>query len=108
MPSDEILLIIGMMIPTVAVRAIPIAMSGRIALSDRFVQLLRYVPPVVLTAIVVPAVLMPNGDLWISHTNPRLIGAIAAVAIGLWRQNLLLTIGLSMGVFITWQLILGG
>jgi branched-subunit amino acid transport protein len=106
MSLAEILLIAGMTITTVAVRAIPIAMSGRIALSDRFVQLLRYVPPVVLTAIIVPAVLMPDGNLWISYTNPRLIGAIAAIAIGIWRQNLLLTIVLSMAVFLGWQIAL--
>jgi branched-subunit amino acid transport protein len=106
MPLDEFLLVAGMMVATVAIRAVPIALSGRMALSDRVVQLLRYVPPVVLTAIVVPAVLMPDGALWVSGANPRLIGAIAAIAIGLWRQNLLLTIILSMVVFLGWQAML--
>jgi branched-subunit amino acid transport protein len=30
-------------------------------------------------------------------------GAIAAVAVGLWRKNLLLTIAVGMGVFFLWQ-----
>lgn len=101
---SEFLLITGMMIVTFLVRYPLIAMSGRIKLAPWFLQLLRYVPPVVLTAIVVPAVLMPEGhELWLDHTNARLIGAIAAILVGLWRQNLLLTIVVGMAVFFVWQ-----
>jgi branched-subunit amino acid transport protein len=101
---NEFLLIAGMALVTFAVRYPLLAVSGRIQLSPRFLQMLRFVPPVVLTAIVVAAVLMPTGDsLMLSYTNARLIGAIAALTIGLWRQNLLLTIVVGMGVFLGWQ-----
>lgn len=100
---NEFFLISGMMLVTFAVRYPVLAMSGRIKLAPWFLQLLRYVPPTVLTAIVVPAVLMPNDQLWVDHTNARLIGAIAAILIGFWRKNLLLTIVIGMLVFFVWQ-----
>lgn len=100
---NEFLLIAGMMVVTFAVRYPVLAMSGRIQLAPWFLRLLRYVPPTVLTAIVVPAVLMPDHQLWLDHTNARLIGAIAAILVGFWRQNLLLTIVVGMAVFFIWQ-----
>jgi branched-subunit amino acid transport protein len=100
---SEFLLITGMALVTFAIRYPVLAMSGRLRLAPWFLQLLRYVPPTVLTAIVVPAVLMPNDQLWLDHTNARLIGAIAALGIGIWRQNLLLTIVVGMLVFLLWQ-----
>jgi branched-subunit amino acid transport protein len=102
---NEFWLISGMAIVTFAIRYPVLALSGRFKLSDRFLQILRYVPPAVLTAIVVPAVLMPENQLWLSYTNARLVGASAAVAIGVWRQNLLLTIVVGMAVFLGWQFI---
>lgn len=100
---DEFFLIAGMMCVTFLIRYPMMAMSGRIKLPDWFLQLLRYVPPTVLTAIVVPAVLMPNQVLWLDHTNARLVGAVASIVVGVWRKNLLLTILVGMGVFFLWQ-----
>lgn len=100
---DELFLITGMMCVTFLVRYPVMAMSGRIKLPDWFLQLLRYVPPTVLTAIVVPAVLMPENVLWLNHTNARLIGAVASVIVGMWQKNLLLTIVVGMSVFFVWQ-----
>jgi branched-subunit amino acid transport protein len=104
---NEFLLIAGMAIVTFLVRYPVLALSGKFRLSEEFLQILRYVPPVVLTAIVVPAVLMPDDQLWLSYTNARLVGAIAALAIGLWRKNLLLTIVVGMAAFLGWQAIVG-
>jgi branched-subunit amino acid transport protein len=102
---NEFWLIFGMAIVTFVIRYPVLALSGKLRLSESFLQLLRYVPPAVLTAIVVPAVLMPEKALFLSYENTRLIGAIAALAIGLWRKNLLLTIGVGMGVFFVAQAI---
>jgi branched-subunit amino acid transport protein len=99
----ELFLITGMTCVTFLIRYPVMAMSGRIKLPHWFMQLLRYVPPTVLTAIVVPAVLMPDEILWIDHSNPRLAGALASLIVGVWRRNLLLTIVVGMGVFFVWQ-----
>jgi branched-subunit amino acid transport protein len=106
MTRSEWLLILGMMLVTFGVRYPVLAMSGRLTLPPRLLQALNYVPPAVLTAIVVPAVLVESDDLWLSWANPRIVGAIAALAIGFWRKNLLLTIVFSMTAFLLWQLML--
>jgi branched-subunit amino acid transport protein len=103
---NELLLVGGMAIVTFLIRYPVLAMSGRIKLSPQLLQILGYVPPAVLTAILVPAVLMPEGAILFDYTNARLVGAIAAVAIGFWRKDLLLTIGVGMTVFFGWQGIL--
>ncbi|HEY9644445.1 MAG TPA: AzlD domain-containing protein, partial [Coleofasciculaceae cyanobacterium] len=88
----EFFLIGGMAIVTFLIRYPVLALSGRLKFSPQFLRALSYVPPAVLTAIVVPAVLMPTANqISFSYTNARLIGAIAAVLIGYWRKNLLLT-----------------
>jgi branched-subunit amino acid transport protein len=51
---SEFLLISGMAIVTFAIRYPVLALSGRFKLSEQFLQVLGYVPPAVLTAIVVP------------------------------------------------------
>jgi branched-subunit amino acid transport protein len=102
---NEFWLIGGMAIVTFLIRYPVLALSGKFQLSEGFLQMLRYVPPAVLTAIVVPAVLMPQDQLLLSYTNARLVGAIAAVGVGLWRKNLLLTIVVGMAVFLGWQAI---
>lgn len=101
---NEFLLITGMAFVTFLTRYPIIGMSGHIKLSPRFLKILSYVPPAVLTAIVVPAVLISSENgLLLDHTNARLIGAIAAVLVGFWRNDLLLTIGVGMLVFFGWQ-----
>ncbi|MEM8804515.1 MAG: AzlD domain-containing protein [Cyanobacteria bacterium P01_G01_bin.38] len=61
-----------------------------------------------LTAIVVPAVLFPEGTLWVGVDNGRLVGAIATLLIAVWKKNLLLTIVSGMAIFLTYQALLLG
>lgn len=101
---NEFLLISGMALVTFSIRYSMFAMSGRLRLSQPLLDALRYVPPVVLTAIVVPAVLMPSGDtLEFGLNNARLVGAIAAFGTGWFTRNLLLTIVVGMVIFFLWQ-----
>ncbi|MEM9803879.1 MAG: AzlD domain-containing protein [Cyanobacteria bacterium P01_D01_bin.56] len=101
--NHEVILLGGMMLVTFGIRYPLLAMSDRIILPPRLLQALNYVPPAVLMAIVVPAVLVHDDKLWIDFDNARLVGSLAALAIGLWRKNLLLTILVGMGIFLLWQ-----
>lgn len=100
---NEFWLVLGMAAVTFGIRYSLIAVSGRVTLSAELTQALRYVPPAVLTAIVVPAVLFPADQLWVSYENARLVGAIATVAIAFWQKNLLITIVAGMGIFLIYQ-----
>ncbi|MFK8183022.1 MAG: AzlD domain-containing protein [Phormidesmis sp.] len=99
----ECLVIGGMAIATFAIRYFMFGVSSRLYLPPALLKALRYVPPVVLTAIVTPEVLLSEGSLDISIFNARLIGAIAAILTGVSTQNLLLTIVLGMATFFGWQ-----
>lgn len=104
---NEFYLIAGMAAITFTIRYSLLYLGGRFQLSPKMTDLLRYVPPAVLTAIVVPAVLMPSGDsLMLTPTNARLMGAIVAVVVSYKTKNLLLTIGLGMVTFLLWQWVL--
>lgn len=100
----EFYLITGMALVTFAIRYTVLGVSDRLKLHPLLIEALRYVPPAILTAIVVPAVLMPEGNnLEITYTNGRLIAAIAAILVGYWQKNLLGVIVVGMVVFLIWQ-----
>ncbi len=101
---EEIYMIAGMAIVTYGIRYIMFPVSGRFQFPHLFERGLRYVPPVVLAAIIVPSVLMPTGDtLNLKLSNPYLIGALTACVVQGVFKNLLLTIVVSMVVFLGFQ-----
>ena len=105
---NELYLIAGMAVVTFVIRYSMFAVAGRFEFPDSLNNALRYVPPTVLTAIIVPSVLMPNGEaIDVSWSNAYLVGAIVAAVIGWTSKNLLLTIVVGMTVFFGWQWIVG-
>lgn len=98
-PKTEIILILGMALVTFATRYPVMAVLSKRQLPETFKQALEYVPPVVLTAIVVPEVLAPDGEVWLSLSNNALVASLA-VALVAWRtKNLLATIVVGMAVY---------
>jgi branched-subunit amino acid transport protein len=74
---------------------------------SRLVNALRFVPPAILTALIVPAVLIPNGsDFRFTYTNAYLVGALIAFGVGWFSKDLLLTILLGLIAFWGWRWIL--
>ena len=105
---NEIALITGMAVVTYLIRIIIFPISKRVTFPDLLQRALSYVPPVVLTAIIVPAVLIPDGaTLFIHWRNPYLAGAAVAALIGWFTRNLLLTILFGMAGFWLCQAMLG-
>lgn len=105
----EIYLVGGMALVTFLIRYGLYALGERVRFPHWLERSLAYVPPAVLTAIIVPAVLLPNGEtIELSWQNAYLVGAIAACLIAWFGRNLLLTIGGGMLVFLLWQALLAG
>ncbi len=100
---NEVMLILGMTVVTFMVRYPLLVVVGRVQLPDPLFRALRYVPVAVLTAISVPAVLMPNGSIDLSLSNSYLIGGIVATGIAWRTRQLLPTIGGGMLVFLLWR-----
>ncbi len=78
---NEIILLSGMVVVTFSIRYILVAFSNKYSLPGEFEKYLEFVPPAVLTALIVPAVFMPEGSWNISFGNAYLVsGSSAAIA----------------------------
>lgn len=93
---NEFWLILGMTIVTFGVRYPVLALLSKISMPKTILDGLKYVPPAVLTAIIVPAMLLPNGEIDISIDNSPLFAGVITILIAWKTKNLLLTIVLGM------------
>ncbi len=106
MPTPtEWLLILSMAGVTIATRIPALVLAGRLPMPEPLVRALRYVPAAVLTAIVVPDVLLTRGALNLSLSSSPLVAAVACALVAWFSRNLLLTIGVGMGVFLLHRLL---
>jgi len=97
---ETVYLIAGMFFVTFSIRYGLLPLSGRIRFSPGVQRALSYVPPAVLTAIIVPMALIPDGQtLQVSIANPYLVGTVFTVLIGWFSKNLMVTIVGGMAVF---------
>ncbi|AIR90721.1 AzlD domain-containing protein [Pseudomonas cremoricolorata] len=69
-------------------------------LSSNTRQFLGFAVPGMLTAICGPIIFLPEHQLNLDPLNPYLLGALAAVALMLWTGRVLLSLLLSMGLFL--------
>ena len=104
---ETVYLIAGMFGVTFCIRYVLLPLSGRIRFSPGLQRALRYVPPAVLTAIIVPMALMPDGQtVQLSMANPYLVGTVFTAIIGWFSKNLMITIVGGMAVFVVCQWVL--
>jgi branched-subunit amino acid transport protein len=101
--TQQALLVIGMAAVTFLVRWPVLALVSRIALPQPVLDAMKFIPPAVLTAIIVPAMLTPAGRLDLSYTNAYLMAGVAAALVAWRTRNLLLTIVLGMALFLVWN-----
>lgn len=94
--------IAGMGLITYLIRLSLFLLPERVMLPPWMLRALRYVPAAVLSAIILPELLLPEGTFDLSLGNERLLaGAVAAVVA--WRtRNVLLTVG--VGLVLLWIL----
>ena len=90
--------IIGMGLITYAIRLVPIWLLERTTISAGWRQALRFVPAAVLSAIILPELLMPGGSFDLSLGNARLLAGLAAILVAWRTQNILWTLVVGMGL----------
>ena len=90
------LIIIGMGAITYAIRLSMIVMSGQIQLGDHLQRALRYVPPAVLSAIILPEMVQPSGTLDVSLGNERLLAGLIAIVVAWYTKNMIWTVAVGM------------
>lgn len=79
-----IILLAGLL--TFGTRLSFIAALGRWQPPEFFLRALRYVPPAVLSAIILPEMLIRDGQMLLSPANPRLLAGILAILVA-WRTR---------------------
>lgn len=84
---------------TFALRFSFIELAGRIALPESMTRALRFLPPAVLSAIIVPAVLRtgPGTDFSFGIDNPRLAAAVVAALVAWLTRSVVATLAAGMG-----------
>jgi len=102
----EFLIITGMMLVTFSIRALLLVFSDRFRLNPGIERALLYVPPAVLSAITLPAILMPRGRIELSTDNFYLLSGLAAIGAGvlLRRHALWAAIIAGLGTFLILRL----
>ncbi|HRQ37606.1 MAG TPA: AzlD domain-containing protein [Chloroflexota bacterium] len=86
------LTIIGMGVITYAIRLTPILLLERFTLSPALRQALKFVPVAVLSAIILPELLMPGDGVDVSLGNGRLLAGLLAILVAWRTKNVLWTI----------------
>ncbi|WP_334186864.1 AzlD domain-containing protein [Noviherbaspirillum sp.] len=98
------IMIAGMALVTVFIKAAIFMLGDRIVFPPWLKEALGFVPVTVLTAIIVPMILAPQGgDIELHWRNPQLVASIAAVAVCAATGRQLLTIVVGLAVFFGWQ-----
>ena len=95
-------MIVCMGLVTYAERASFIIFLGDKKFPPWLEEALRYVPPAVLSALVVPAFLYRDEILSVSLDNHRLIAGVIAGLFAWWSKNVIVTI--LTGMFCLWLL----
>ena len=104
--AENWLIIILAGLLTFAIRLSFIALSGRWQPPRLFQRALRFVPPAVLSAIILPELVFQDGHFILTLLNPRLIAGILAILVAWRTRNTLLTIVVGMaGLYLVMYLI---
>lgn len=83
---------LAMMLTTFLLRFGPIAIFSKIKLPMWSQHLFRLVVPAIFMALVLPVLVLQNGTLFLSPSNPRLIAGLVAVGVSWRTHNMVLTI----------------
>ena len=90
---------------TYAMRLSFICIAGRVRFPEVVLQALKYVPPAVLAAIIMPGLFMPSGRLDISLDNHYLLAGVVAAVAGWFTRNTLVTLLAGVVALVVLQLV---
>jgi branched-subunit amino acid transport protein len=106
--NNELVMIVGMMLVTFLPRWGTLALLGRVEMPKPLFRALKFVPPVVLSAIILPSMLLKDGNIFIAPQNSFLASGIIAGLVAWRTRNLLLTIVIGMASLFIWRAVIGG
>ncbi len=104
---ETALAIVGLAVITVLTRSFFFISNRELPIPAWLQQGLRYAPLAALAAVVVPEIVMTQGQLIGTWQDARLFGAAAGLAYFFWRRDILGTILTGMAVYLPLKLGLG-
>lgn len=105
MRSEVMYIIIGMAFVTYFTRIGALALFRFTGIPTWLNRWLKYVPVAILTALIIPALLLPKGYLDISLSNHYLIAGIAAAFVAYKSRNIIATLALGMSIMFVLKLL---
>ena len=84
-----------------------VLLFGRMEVPPQLKQSLRFVPPAVLTAIILPELLLPRGSFDFSLGNERLLAGIIAALVAWRTKSVVITIFVGMATLLILQTLAG-
>ena len=82
----------GMALVTYLPRMLPLAVLSRFQLPPLLLRWLGFVPVAVLSALLAKELLVQNGALAFSITNPFLLAAVPTFVVAVWSRSLMGTV----------------
>lgn len=104
MRSDVFYIILGMALVTYLTRFGTLVLFRFTGVPTWLNRWLKYVPAAILTALIVPSLLLPKGYLDISLNNHYLIAGIVATFVAYKSRNIIATLGLGMSIMFALKL----
>ncbi len=104
---EGIVAIAGLVLITLGTRGFFVLPERELPLPGWLREALRYAPIGALVAVVAPELVMQQGRLIQTWQDPRLAGAVAAVAWFAWRRDMLGTVVAGTAVMLVCRLGLG-
>lgn len=100
MRSEIFFIIAGMALVTFATRFSCVALFRQTGMPDWLERWLKHIPTAILTALIVPALVMPKGHIDISFTNHYLLAGLIAAFAAYKTRNIITTLSLGMGTML--------
>ena len=105
MRSDILVIIFSFFIVTFATRFGCVALFRQTKMPVWLERWLRHIPTAILTALIIPALILPKGQVDITLHNHYLLAGILAAIVAYKSRNIVSTIVLGMGTMIVLRLI---
>lgn len=105
MRSEVLYIIIGMTLVTYFTRFGALALFKFTGVPTWLNRWLKYVPVAILTALIIPALLLPKGYLDLSLSNHYLIAGLVSSFVAYKSRNIIATLGLGMSIMFVLKLL---
>lgn len=107
MRADILYIILGMAVVTFLTRFASVAFFRYMGIPRWLNRWLRHIPTAILTALIVPSLLLPHGNLELSLNNHYLLAGLVAGLVALRSGHIIATLvsGMSTMLLLRWLIL---